>query len=202
MRLQAPRSPGSVDAVRRRRRREGGLATLEWLIVVSVAALMAALVLAHVQRNVDRGVMQIAESSDGGSPDSVRSLVRAQALADELAYRVQVQSLEYDRYDYRFQDPVFWSEHFNTRCGRIREVFADLEAEGVTVAVESDFRMDQGTLDLQRIEPVALGEVPWIYGDLYDPPPGQRRTDRREQVPAFTVCQVFLSHEQTYNLTP
>ena len=178
-----------------RRRRDRGLATLEWLMVVAVAALMAALVLAHVQRNVERGVSQIADASDGG-PDSTRTLDRAQSLADELAHRVQVQSIEYDPYDYRFQDPVFWSEHFSTRCQRIREVFADLEAEGVTVAVESDFRMGDTTILNQRIEPIALGEIPWIYGNLDTSSP------RRDSIPAFTVCQVFLSQQQTYGLTP
>ena len=188
-----------------RRRWDLGLATIEWLIVVAVSALMAALVLAHVQRNLDRSVTQVAESSDAGGS----RLARAQALADELANRVQVQSLQYDNFDYRFQDPAFWSEHFSTRCARIREVFADLETEGVKVTVESDFRVDTTNQLLQQVEANDLGEVPWIYGNQYALDVIRRqgqekaRNPSRDQVPTFTVCQVFLSYEPTsYGLAP
>ncbi|MCY3786778.1 MAG: hypothetical protein OXG47_08660 [bacterium] len=188
----------------RRRRRHVGLATLEWLIVVSVSALLAALVLAFVQRNLDHSVAQVAESSDADI-GSARSLDKAQTLADELADRVQVQSLRYDQYDYRFQDPVYWAEHFSTRCRRIREVFADLEAEGVRVEVEADFRLDRVSLLHQRVRQQNLGEVPWIYGhpfQLSEPEIRiQRLTGQRlYDVPASTVCQVFLSRDPTYGL--
>ena len=171
------------------RRRHSGLATLEWLLVVSVSALMAALVIAFVQRNLDRSVTQVADAVDA-APSAERSLQRAQTLADELALAVEVESLRYDEYDYRFQDPEFWADHFATRCTRIREVFADLEAEGVSVKVRPDFRVVPG----QTLAPDSFGEVRWIYGNLS----GEGSTDR---IPISTVCQVFLTHDPDYDIS-
>ncbi|MDE0195730.1 MAG: hypothetical protein OXP08_09305 [bacterium] len=190
--------PGRAPAPRRRSRRHAGLATLEWLLVVSVSALLAALVIAHVQRNVDRGVTLIADASDAGL-GAPGSLDRAQALADELAYRVQVASLQYDPRDYRFQDPSFWSDHFSTRCRRIREIFSDIAAEDVQVTVETDFRFGAIEIAGQRINPREIGEIPWVFGEQGHDPDLLRRgvfdqSERGRYVPAQTVCQVFLSH--------
>ena len=176
-----------------RRCRESGLATLEWLLVVSVSALMAALVIAFVQRNLDRSVTQVADASDA-SPSAERSLQRAQTLADELAYRVEVESLRYDRYDYRFQDPEFWEDHFSTRCTRIREVFADLAAEGVSVEIVADFRVDELTRGEQKLRQIDFSEVPWIYGNL------TAVALTTDALPVFTVCQVFLKHDPGYGI--
>lgn len=183
-------SPRTGASARRRGRGDAGLATLEWLLVVSVSALLAALVIAHVQRNVDRAVHLVADESDAalGAPGS---LARAQALADEMAYQVQVASLRYDPFDYRFQDPLFWSDHFSTRCRRIREVFSDIEAEGVRVTVETVFRFDQASISQQRIDSRNLGEIPWTFGEFGD----ENVLDPlRTRTPAQTVCQVFLSY--------
>lgn len=173
---------------RSRSRRDSGLATLEWLLVVSVSALLAALVIAHVQRNVDRAVHVVGDSSDAGlvAPDSLAS---AQSLADELAHQVQVASLQYEPSDYRFQDPSFWEDHFSTRCRRIREVFSDIEAEGVQVTVETDFRLSGRAGGAQQIVPRDLGEIPWIFGAG-----GFDFRLAGDEEPASTVCQVLLSH--------
>ena len=182
--MSAPRRTSSRAGLRQPRGQRA-LATLEWLIVVSVSALLAALVLAYVQRNVERSVSDVSAATVSGRP----SLARAQALAVELAHRVQLESLDYDPYDYRFTDPRFWSNHFSTRCRRIVEVFSDLEAEGVRVEIEADFRVSVDAEVRQELRPTDFGEIPWTYGPI------SRIDTPRRQVPAFTVCQVFLSYE-------
>jgi len=143
-------------------------------------------------------VTLIADASDAGL-GAPGSLDRAQALADELAYRVQVASLQYDPRDYRFQDPSFWSDHFSTRCRRIREIFSDIAAEDVQVTVETDFRFGAIEIAGQRINPREIGEIPWVFGEQGHDPDLLRRgvfdqSERGRYVPAQTVCQVFLSH--------
>ena len=124
--VEGPEAEAPVGRLRKRRRDESGLTTLEWLLIVAAVAGIAALAVVLVQNVVSDTSEQISGSS--------ARLTAAKVAAAEVQREARAATGGPSE---PFITSPQWKQHFTSKCERIEITYSDA---GVTVIAKFDHK--------------------------------------------------------------